>query len=59
MFLLVAIQISYDSLPVIELDASVNMTSGYKLPSGAKCLLRDGDFLYAGCQDGGLYGRYQ
>ena len=43
-------------ISVVELDSSVKVAKGYKLPSGAKCLLPDGDFLYAGCQDGGLYG---
>jgi predicted DNA-binding WGR domain protein len=27
----------------------------YKLPEGVKCIIEDGDFLYAGCDDGKVY----
>ncbi len=31
----------------------------YKLPGGVKCLVGDGEFLYAGCNNGALYGKME
>lgn len=34
-------------------DGSVN--AKYRLPEGVKCIVADGDWLYAGCDDGNVY----
>lgn len=37
------------------LDHSGQVLNQYKLPDGVKCLVSDGEWLYAGCDDGRVY----
>jgi predicted DNA-binding WGR domain protein len=40
---------------VFRLDHDGNVTHQFKLPEGVKCIVADGDWLYAGCDDGNVY----
>ncbi len=44
-------------LPVTELNHSGEVLKRYILPAGVKCIVGDGEFLYAGCNNGALYGK--
>lgn len=43
-------------ISVLELDDTVTAHRILQLPTGVKCVFPDGEFLYAGCDDGQLYG---
>jgi outer membrane protein assembly factor BamB len=36
-------------------DANGEVVAKFKLPDGVKCIVSDGDWLYAGCDDGRVY----
>ena len=40
---------------VFFLDHDGRMQAEHKLPDGVKCLVSDGDWMYAGCDDGNVY----
>ncbi len=40
---------------VFQLDHEGALQNQYSLPNGVKCLVSDGDWLYAGCDDGNVY----
>lgn len=40
---------------IYRLDHSGKVDSKLKLPEGVKCIVADGDWLYAGCDDGNVY----
>jgi predicted DNA-binding WGR domain protein len=43
------------ALTVYALTLSGEVEAHYKLPGGVKCIIEDGDFLYAGCDNGKVY----
>lgn len=40
---------------VFALDHDGKLVREFRLPDGVKCLVSDGDWLYAGCDDGNVY----
>ncbi len=40
---------------VFALSHSGTVEAEYQLPEGVKCIIEDGDFVYAGCNDGCVY----
>jgi predicted DNA-binding WGR domain protein len=40
---------------VYALDHAGKVVCNYQLPDGVKCLVADGEWLYAGCDDGNVY----
>ncbi len=40
---------------IYALDHEGNATRHFKLPDGVKCIVSDGEWLYAGCDDGNVY----
>ncbi len=40
---------------IFALDHEGQTLRDYKLPDGVKCIVSDGDWLYAGCDDGNVY----
>ncbi len=40
---------------IFALDHDGKVQREYKLPDGVKCIVSDGDWLYAGCDDGNVY----
>lgn len=44
-----------DNGEVVDFNLSGKAQRRFQLPEGVKCVTRDGEFIYAGCNDGGLY----
>ncbi len=40
---------------IFNLDHDGKVSREFKLPDGVKCIVSDGDWLYAGCDDGNVY----
>ena len=40
---------------VFALSLEGQVEAEFKLPDGVKCIIEDGDFVYAGCDDGNVY----
>jgi predicted DNA-binding WGR domain protein len=40
---------------VFALSLEGTVEAEFKLPAGVKCIIEDGDFVYAGCNDGNVY----
>jgi predicted DNA-binding WGR domain protein len=49
------IWVSNEAGDVYALTLSGEVEAHYKLPGGVKCIIEDGDFLYAGCDNGKVY----
>lgn len=45
----------YVCVCVLTPRRSGDLQRAFKLPAGVKCIVGDGPFLYAGCNDGSLY----